>query len=149
MKVEVFWKNKMQFEGVARGLKTPMDATSEHGGEGLAPTPKELLLESMCGCSGMDVVSILQKMRQNISEFKMDVEAQKNTEPPIYFTEIKLNYRLKGNIEKDKAIKAVSVSMNKYCGVSYMISKASEIYYEIFLNEESIFKGKSDFVDPE
>lgn len=149
MLVEVEWKNKMLFEGMARGLKTAMDASPDHGGQGLGPTPKELLLESMCGCSAMDVVSILEKMRQKISHFKMDVDAKKNQEPPVYFTEIKVNYRLSGEIEKDKAIKAVSVSMSKYCGVSYMISKSSEISYEIYLNNESIYKGVADFVDPE
>lgn len=80
------WLGAMNFETDNRGIKTQMDATVEHGGNNLAPTPKELVMNAMMGCTAVDVVSTLQKMRQKIDRYTMSIDVEKNTEYPIYFT---------------------------------------------------------------
>lgn len=142
------WLGAMNFETDNRGIKTQMDATIEHGGNNLAPTPKELVMNAMMGCTAVDVVSTLQKMRQKIDRYTMSIDVEKNTEYPIYFTKANLVFNLFGEIEAEKLIKAVDSSLTKYCGVNYMISKVCEITYDLYLNEQKIKSGKTGFTDP-
>ncbi len=148
MKSNLSWVENMQFRFDNRGIITTIDADKEHGGSDAAPTPKELVLNAMIGCTAMDVVSILKKMRQEISEFKMEIKAEKTTEHPIHFKSAELIYLLKGNIEPEKAIKAVDSSLTRYCGVNYMISKTCDITYRIVLNDSTIKQGAAIFVEP-
>lgn len=145
MKASLNWLNNMQFSCDNRGLKTSIDAPKDSGGDDTAPTPKEFVLNAMMGCTAMDVVSLLRKMRQEINEFKMEIEAEKNLDHPIHFKHAELIYYLKGNMEIDKVIKAVDLSLTKYCGVNFMISKTCEIKYKIFLNEKMIKQGSANF----
>jgi putative redox protein len=96
----------------------------------------------------MDVVSILEKMRQKIDRFDMKIEAQKNSHPPIYFKSTLIQYFLKGDIQVEKAIKALDSSLTKYCGVNYMISKAGKIFFELHLNDKLIHQGEVHFQEP-
>jgi putative redox protein len=148
MSATMNWLGGMQFETNNRGLVTQIDATTDHGGKNLAPTPKELVMNAMMGCTAMDVVSTLQKMRQTIERYTMSIEVEKNKEYPIYFTRANLTFHLFGNIDSDKLIKAVDSSLTKYCGVNYMISKVCEITYDLYLNEKKIKSGKTAFTDP-
>ena len=79
--------------------------------------------------------------------FKVTAEAEKTTTTPSYFSKIHLQYLIDGKVEKDNAVKAVTLSMTKYCGVSYMISQTTEISYDIILNGENVFTGFAEFVD--
>ncbi len=148
MKSSLSWLENMQFQCDTRGLITKMDATEEHGGQNTAPSPKELVLNAMMGCTAMDVVSILKKMRQEITEFKMDIEAEKTTEHPMHFKMAELIFMLKGNIEPEKAIKAVDSSLTRYCGVNYMISKTCIITFKVILNDSVIKQGPVNFIEP-
>lgn len=145
---ELSWNKKMHFTGHSGQSIIEMDAATTHGGEGLGPTPKDLVLQAMMGCSGMDIVSILEKMRQPIDSFKMTIEAEKNQHPPIYFQSSLIKYFLKGAIDPQKAIKALDSSLTKYCGVNYMISKAGKIFFELYLNETRIHSGQAQFHEP-
>lgn len=141
------FKKNMEFECDNRGIKTTLDALSDEGGENLGPTPKELILNAMMGCTAIDVVSSLKKMRQEFSSFEMEVEAEKTTEYPTHFKSALLLFILKGGVEEDKLIRAVDLSLSKYCGVNYMISKICDISYKIILNDTEIKIGKTNFPD--
>jgi len=145
MKAHLSWTKEMQFECHNRGLKTLIDSTPEHGGSGLAPTPKELILNAMMGCTAMDVVSILKKMRQQIDQFEMEIVAEKTSEFPIHFKSAEIIYKIFGDIAPEKAIAAIEASLTKYCGVNYMISKTCQISYRLILNNSEIKRGLTHF----
>jgi putative redox protein len=130
------WANGMSFNSTINGHEITVDAHSKVGGEGKGPRPKPLLLFSLAGCTGMDVVSLLKKMRVEFSDFKINVAAELTEEHPKYYRKIHLSYILTGNdIDKGKVEKAVNLSQDKYCGVSYMLKQTSEITYEIIVKE--------------
>lgn len=143
MEAKITWKNKMQFEADNRGMKTIIDAFSEFGGDNQGPTPKELLLNAIMGCSGMDVISILTKMRQVPTSFSIKALADKTKEPPTHFSRVNIRYDLTGEIEAEKALKAVTSSMTKYCGVSFMVAKRVPIFYEVYLNDQKVGEGQA------
>lgn len=147
MKANLSWNQGMEFECQNRGLKSKIDSLVEFGGKDLAPTPKELLMNAMMGCTAMDVVSMLKKMRQELTSFNMEISVEKTTEHPIHFKTAELIYKLKGPIEREKAIKAVESSLTKYCGVNYIVSKTCSISYQLFLNDELVQSGKTNFAD--
>jgi putative redox protein len=145
MKASLNWKNQMSFECLNRHHVSTIDVPVEQGGVDLGPTPKELVLNAMMGCTAMDVISILKKMRQLPTTFEMDIEVEKSTEHPIHFTRALLNFYVAGEVSPDKLIKACEASLTKYCGVNYMISKSCEINYVVMLNNTEIYKAKAKF----
>lgn len=149
MNAKLIWNGNMKFTSENHGLFSIMDAAKEHGGEDAGPNPKELVLNAMMGCTAMDVVAILKKMRQDISEFKMEIEAEKTTAHPIHFESAVLIFLLKGDLDPEKVIKAVDSSLTKYCGVNYMISKTCRISFRILLNDQIIKTGPVSFIQPE
>jgi len=131
-KVNTNWKGNMQFEATVSGHKIAMDATPESGGEDMGARPKQLMMASLAGCTGMDVVSILKKMRVDIEEFDIEIEADMTEEHPKYYNKMHILYKFKGkDLEFEKLKKAVDLSQEKYCGVSAAYKKAMEISYEI------------------
>jgi putative redox protein len=145
MEASLNWQKEMAFVCDNRGIKTFTDANPESGGHNLGPTPKELVLNAMMGCTAMDVVSILKKMRQEITSFSMNIEADKTLEHPIHFKTALLSFHLSGNLDTEKILKAVDSSLTKYCGVNYIVSFSCDISYRVFLNNEVIKTGKVDF----
>ncbi|OFX38372.1 MAG: osmotically inducible protein C [Bacteroidetes bacterium GWA2_32_17] len=130
--VKTSWKNKMTFVANVNGHNIQMDAMPEFGGEDSGPRPKELMLASIAGCSGMDVISILNKMQVKIDEFNINVEADMTEEHPKHYYKMHVIYEFKGtNLLFDKLQKAVDLSQEKYCGVSAVYKKAMEVSYEI------------------
>lgn len=127
------WNGGMSFENNIDEHKLIVDATSEFGGQNLGPSPKKLLLAGLAGCTGMDIVSILQKMRQPLSSFELQVEADLTSEHPKVYSDILLKYVFKtsDNLDKDKVEKAVQMSQDTYCGVAAMLRKASNLTCEI------------------
>jgi putative redox protein len=142
------WDQGLRFACDNRGIATATEATPEHGGQGLAPTPKELLLNAMMGCTAIDVVSILRKMRQEFSSFAIDGAATQNDVHPIHFVEARLTFRVSGTVLPEKLIKAVEASLTKYCGVNYMVSKTCDIRFSVFLNDREIHSGAVAFTAP-
>lgn len=139
------WIDNMHFECNNDGLVTAIDAPADHGGGRNGPTPKELILNAMMGCTAMDVVAILKKMRLEIGEFKMSIEAEKTTDHPVHFKTATMIYHLKGDLPAEKVIKAVDSSLTRYCGVNYMISKTCVISYKVFVNDTEIKTGTVEF----
>lgn len=148
MKATMTWKEGMAFECDNNGKKTWTDATPDHGGSDKGPTPKELVMNAMMGCTAIDVVSILRKMRQEIGTFTMENEVEKNLDHPVHFKTALLTFKLTGDLDTEKVIKAVDASLTKYCGVNYMISLSCDISYRILLNGTEIKTGKTNFTPP-
>ncbi|MEJ2720668.1 MAG: OsmC family protein [bacterium] len=136
MKSKAVLKDGMQFIGELDGFDIPVDADEKVGGRNLGPKPKGLVLTSLAGCTGMDVISILRKMKIEPESFSVEVEAGVTDEHPKVFDGVKIVYRLKGkNIPREKVEHAVELSQDKYCGVSAMLKKATTIEYEIVIEE--------------
>jgi len=122
----------MAFEANVNGHQVIMDTDVSAGGNNQGPRPKILLLAGLGGCTGMDVVSILAKMKIFPEKFWMEISAEMTEEHPKIYNQIRLVYFFKGNdLEIDKLEKAVHLSKEKYCGVSAMLSKSAEMLVEI------------------
>jgi putative redox protein len=124
------WKHDNVFEGSAEnGNKILFDADAAHTN---GPSPMEAVLMALCGCTSVDVVSILKKKRQGITGLRVSAVALQAPEPPRVFTHIKLTYAVRGKQLSRKAVEdAVSLSKHKYCSVSLMLERALPIEYEI------------------
>jgi len=123
------WKQGEIFEGKAENGNTiVMDANSAHTH---GPSPMEAVLVALCGCTSVDVVSILLKKRQSLTGLGITATATQAPAPPRIFTHIKLTYAVRGKLSRKAVEDAVSLSKNKYCSVSKMLEKAATIEYEI------------------
>ena len=132
--ISLNWKEQMTFEAEVNGHTLTIDADASVGGRDLGPRPKPLLLVALAGCTGMDVISILGKMRVTPEDFNVKVEADMTEEHPKYYDKIRIVYEFKGkDLPMDKLEKAVSLSQERYCGVSAMLEKSSELSHEIRL----------------
>lgn len=146
MKINCQWKEKMVFEASdSEGRKAQMDASPPIG-QGIALTPKGLMLAGLAGCTAMDVVAFLRKKRQTLDSFDIEVDAKSSEGGyPAVYTDAKLIFRLKGEIDPAAAEEAVRLSQTRYCGVSAMLSKALPIHYVVELNGQQIATGEAHF----
>lgn len=139
MKGKVSWKDGLTFEANLNGFNFIIDAEESVGGRNLGPRPKGLTLISLAGCTGMDVISILKKMRVEVDSFEVLTEAKLTEEHPKRYTDIKVIYKLNGkDLPLDKVKKAVSLSEDRYCGVSATLKASVNITNEIVINGEVI-----------
>ena len=131
MFTKVTWVSAMAFDATAdTGQTVRIDTTVEGGGLGSGMNPKKMLLGSLCGCSGMDVVDILTKMKVPFTHIEITAEADQTEDHPKVFTHINMLYRIAAaEVDKDKIIRAVSLSHEKYCGISAMLAKHCKINY--------------------
>lgn len=130
--VEVNWMDNMAFEASVNDHKIILDTDESAGGNDRGPRPKALTLASLGGCSGMDVVSILAKMRVVPDEFGMTITGELTEEHPKVYHTITVVYHFKGkNLPMDKLEKAVNLSQERYCGVSAMLGKSAKIITKI------------------
>ncbi|AHW61023.1 putative redox protein [Draconibacterium orientale] len=130
--VKVSWKDKMAFEAEVNGHKIMLDAAEAVGGEDLGPRPKPLMLTALAGCTGMDVISILKKMRVEVEDFDVTVEGDLTDEHPKQYYKMNVIYTFKGkDLPLEKLKKAVSLSEERYCGVSALYRKVIEVTSEI------------------
>ncbi|MCF8230496.1 MAG: OsmC family protein [Bacteroidales bacterium] len=135
-KVDISWKDKMAFEAIVNDHKITIDARAEVGGEDKGPRPKPLLLASLGGCTGMDVISILKKMRVEPEQFNVSVEGHNTDEHPKHYDKLHIKYFFKGkDLPMKKLEKAVNLSQERYCGVSYLLGKGAEITHEIIVED--------------
>ncbi len=131
-KVELNWKGQMLFESVTPEGNVLIDAAKDVGGLGKGVRPKAMMLSSLAGCTGMDIILLLKKMRAEVAEFKIEVSANLTDEHPKYYNRVHLIYRFYGSeFKKDKIKKAVNLSVERYCGVFEMFRKFSDITHEI------------------
>lgn len=123
------WIKEHEFEASHEGNKIKIDGSAKQG-----HGPKALLLTGLAGCSGIDVVDILVKMRVEFSDLTIETEADQTAEHPKVYKDITLNYSLKTAAENlDKVKKAIELSLEKYCGVAAMLKKNSAIRYNVQL----------------
>lgn len=139
MRVEAQWTSGMRFQGTNEdGLRIVMDSNPEHGGTGGGPAPMETLLLALAGCTGMDVISILRKMRAPLDRFKIEVSGERAQEHPRVLTAIHLCYVAAGSgLQAEQVEKAVALSQEKYCSVSAMLRKAAPLTYEVRVTDTS------------
>ncbi|MBK7816617.1 MAG: OsmC family protein [Sphingobacteriaceae bacterium] len=117
------------------GNSIQMDSSPEIGGEGKGMRPRQLLLAAVGGCSAIDVILILKKQKQEIIDFDVEVEGEsEKVEDYSLFRNITLHFKIKGNVDFDKAERAVKLSIEKYCSVSKTLEPTAKINYKITLN---------------
>lgn len=134
MKSKVTLDEGMSFKGELDGFTITIDADESVGGKNKGPKPKGLSLTSLAGCTAMDVISILRKMRAEPEEFSVEAAAEVSDEHPKVFTKITITYYFKGGeVTREKAEKAVSLSEERYCGVSAMLRQAAPIETKIVI----------------
>ena len=133
MQATVKWSGQMQFAGTGNGGHSVlMDGENKAGN-----SPMELVLIALCGCTAYDVVSILQKKREPFTALEVIAHGEKAPDPPRVFTDIKLQYRVAGNVARKAVEDAVRLSKEKYCSVAAMLNKTARITYEIHLDKKS------------
>ena len=118
------------FEAVnANGNKVSIDAAAEIGGTNSGARPMELFIMGLGGCSGIDVVNILNKQKQEISDFQINIQAERNIKDgdTSLFSDIHIEFVLKGKISEDKLEKAIALSLEKYCSAAKTLEKTAKI----------------------
>ncbi len=134
-KANATWIDGLAFNSNAEGGKINLDADTEVGGQGKGIKPKALMLNALAGCTGMDVASLIKKMRLTVSDFKVEVEGELTEEHPKYYDKVKVTYHFEGeNLNHEKLNKAVNLSVERYCGVFEMFRRFAKIETEIFFN---------------
>ncbi|MEN2767566.1 OsmC family protein [Ornithinibacillus xuwenensis] len=132
MEMKVKWNDKMSFTGfVPSGHELRMDAAESVGGENSGARPTELLMSAVAGCTGIDIISILTKMRLSPTAFEMNVTGDRADDHPKKFTKINIHYALEGELPEDKVVRAIELSKDKYCSVSHSLSAEISVSYSI------------------
>ncbi len=135
--IDIAWEEKMRFSTSVNGHDMILDADESVGGEDKGPRPKPLMLVALGGCTGMDVISILRKMRVDVDDFHVKVEGELTDEHPRHYHRIHVVYEFRGkDLPMDKLEKAVSLSEERYCGVSAVYRQAAEMTSEIRIIED-------------
>jgi len=136
MKAIVQWKEDMTFLGVPdSGFPVQMDADSYFGGTNQGVRPMEMIALGLAGCTGMDVLSILRKKRQQVTGFEVCVNAPRSAQPPHVFTSALVTYIVTGHkVDEVAVLRSIELSMTKYCPVQVMLAQAfpMELHYEIY-----------------
>ena len=137
MKARVKWVQDATFIGESgSGHAVVMDGPPDHGGRNLGVRPMEMLLLGMGGCTAFDVVHILKKSRQPVTDVVTEIEAERADEEPKVFTKIHVHFIVTGNGLDDKRVsRAVSLSADKYCSASIMLGKTAEISHDYEIRE--------------
>lgn len=133
MEAKVVWKSRMSFNGSSEsGYWVPLGTSPSVGGENDGFRPMELIAIGLAGCTGMDVISILEKKKQNVTNFEVRVHAENAVEHPKVFTSIEIEYVVQGvGIDAAAVERAVELSETKYCPAQNMLGKAVPITHKI------------------
>jgi putative redox protein len=138
MKVKLDYLDGMRFSAKTEsGHEVIMDAGAEHGGQDLGPRPTELVLAGLGGCTAMDVISILKKKKQDVTGFEIKVEATRAEEHPKKFTDIHIEFVVRGRDVSQEAVeRAVGLSMDKYCSVKATLEGVAKIGFAVKIENE-------------
>lgn len=135
MKAKIRFNEGMQFVGSSdSGHSVLMDTDPKVGGFDSAARPLEMVLIGLGGCTGMDVVSILRKMKEDFHNFEILIEAEKKEEHPKSLERVVLKYRVWGEVNEENFIKAIELSLDKYCTVANTLKPAIELEYQYRIN---------------
>ena len=133
--IETNWRKKMQFETEISHHTIIVDAEPSVGGQDRGAPPKPLMLSALSGCTGMDVVSLLKKMRAEVDDFTIKIDAELTDEHPKYYKKVHVAYIFSASaFKKDKIEKSVDLSVNRYCGVFEMFRQFAEVTHSITYN---------------
>ena len=135
----VDWTHGLQFVGEAEtsGVAFVLDGSPEHGGDGTGVLPLEALLISLASCTGMDVISILQKKRQKVTGFAVTVRGTRAAEHPRRYEHIELEYVVRGRDVSEQAVaRSIELSQGKYCGVTASLN--AEISHTYRIEQEQV-----------
>lgn len=139
MKVAVNWKGDMTFAGeTPSGFPIQMDSDSSFGGTTSGPRPMEMIAFGLAGCIAMDIISILKKKRQNVTQFDVKMDAPRSHDYPKVFTSAVITYIVSGkNISEVAVLRAIELTANKYCPAQIMLSRVfpMDLHYEIYEDE--------------
>jgi putative redox protein len=137
MNISVNWVDGMLMVGKSHsGHSITMDGPPEIGGENLGVRPMEMLLLGVAGCTMIDVVSTLKKMRQDLTQCETKVNAERANDHPKVFTDIHIQFILKGkDLDQNKVEKAITLSAEKYCSASIMLGKTASITHDFEIVE--------------
>ena len=132
------WLGNMKFESTnPSGHNLYIDAGPESGGKGEGYRPKALMLSGLAGCSGLDVASLIKKMKLEVNDFKIEIEANLTEEHPKYYDKVSVNFHFYGdNLNEKKLQKAVDLSVEKYCGVMEMFRRFAEMNIETYFHKK-------------
>ena len=131
------WKGKMQFESTNPSGETVLiNAGEENGGEGAGLRPKAMMLSALAGCSGLDVASLIEKMKLEVEDFKIETSANLTEEHPKIYDQVTVEYHFYGaNLNEAKLQRAVDLSVEKYCGVMEMFRKFATVEVKTFFHK--------------
>jgi len=136
MSVTADWLDGMAFSVNVLGHNLIIDTPISVGGQNRGPSPKPLMLVALAGCTGMDVIFMLQKMRVPVEKFRLIVQGDLTSEHPKHFYKMHIIYEFTGkNLPPEKLRQAIELSQEKYCGVSATLKKALTLTWEIKVNE--------------
>ena len=137
MKARIAWKEGMSFLGESgSGHSVLMDGPPEAGGKNQGPRPMEMLLMGTGGCAAFDVVLILKKSRQDISDCVVEIEAERAPEEPKVFTRIHFHFIVTGKqLKPEQVERAIKLSAEKYCSASIMLGKTAELTHDFRIVE--------------
>lgn len=131
------WLGNMRFESTnPSGQNLFIDASPNEGGKGDGYRPKSLMLSALAGCSGLDVASLIKKMKLKVDDFKIEIEAGLTDEYPKFYNKVKVEFHFFGpELNKEKLQKAVDLSVEKYCGVMEMFRHFADVQTLIHYHE--------------
>ena len=132
------WLGDMAFESTnPSGLTFRIDASPQDGGAGSGLRPKALMLSSLAGCSGLDVASLIRKMKLEVSDFRIDIAADLSESHPQTYTDVRIEFHFQGpNLDHKKLERAVQLSVEKYCGVIEMFRSFARLEWATFFHDE-------------
>jgi putative redox protein len=137
MEAKVTWKGRLSFTGTAEtGFSLLLGTEPSLGGDNDGFRPLELMALSLAGCTAMDVISLLQKKRQDVTAFEVRVHAERAEEHPRVFTHVTVEYLVTGhNVDPVSVNRSIELSATKYCPAQAMLSKAVEIEHKVTITE--------------
>lgn len=138
MESTVTWTDGMALTAEVNGHSFTLDAEEGFGGRDLGPRPKPLVLTALAGCTAMDVVSMLTKMRQAFTRLEVKADTELTDSHPRVFQEIVVTFTVEGDVDPSRLSRAVQLSRDRYCGVNAMLSKHTRIKTRILLNGEEL-----------
>lgn len=149
MKASLTFTKGFEFKASIRDHHLIMDTQAAAGGQNQGPSPKELLLASIAGCTGMDMAALCRKYKIQVDSFDLEIEAETTEKHPKVFREINLIFDFKiSNVSDDQIDKlrqSAYLSMTKLCGVSAMVNSVSPIYYTLRINGEIEDRNQAKF----
>ncbi len=135
--ISITWKDGMAFEADSEGHKLMLDSSENTGGRNLGIRPKPLMLIALAGCTGMDVVSILEKMRVKVDHFNVKVDGTESEEMPKRYIKMHINYEFWGeDLPYEKLEKAINLSQEKYCSVLAVYKEVMPVTYSILTHSK-------------